>query len=355
MYVTNRLSQMFSLDHILNLLSFNQKINRKDQFAILINVLFIVAGVVFIIHDFFMDYLADGHWAMGSIRQVEILVFGILNLFLIKKQQFIIAKIITGLVLSVVLFITPIFITVDYQEMYYLNTLILSLNIFIPLILFKVTEHKQLVFMISVVTLAINFISEYFIFDRNNNASSTFSIFYKEHFVVLSLAKLVTWSFFYIVATHLFEKNELYEAAIVKKNRQLKKYNKLIEDQKSEIEAQNEELRQTQEELSMINENLEKIIHERTREIENKNQRLIEYAYINSHILRSPVARIKGLILLIEIAKTAEDREEYMRYMNVTVSELDDVIASITQILNNEDQEKVNEIQNRVRKLYSSL
>ena len=129
----------------------------------------------------------------------------------------------------------------------------------------------------------------------------------------------------------------------------------LIIAQRNELEIQNKELINSHEKLFTINENQESVIKNRTFEIEQKNQKLLEYAYINSHLLRSPVARIKGLINLMAVADKKEDIGEYLNYLTITTTELDDIVISITNILNNEDQDKVNELQKRVRNLYNKL
>ena len=53
-------------------------------------------------------------------------------------------------------------------------------------------------------------------------------------------------------------------------------------------------------EIEMININLEKTIQERTKDVNLRNQKLEEYAFLNSHILRGPMCRITGVIYLIE-------------------------------------------------------
>lgn len=69
-----------------------------------------------------------------------------------------------------------------------------------------------------------------------------------------------------------------------------------LQESNEEIQAQNEEIISQAEEIRVINENLEKLVQERTKELEKKNQVLEEYAFINAHKLRSPVASILGLI-----------------------------------------------------------
>ena len=74
--------------------------------------------------------------------------------------------------------------------------------------------------------------------------------------------------------------------------------------------ARNEEIISKGEEIRVINENLEKIVLERTKELEKKNKALEEYAFINAHKLRRPVASILGLVNLLNKTSLDGKRKE---------------------------------------------
>jgi light-regulated signal transduction histidine kinase (bacteriophytochrome) len=97
--------------------------------------------------------------------------------------------------------------------------------------------------------------------------------------------------------------------------------------------VQNEEISAQSEEILRINENLEEMVQERTRDLERKNKALEDYAFINAHKLRSPVATILGLINLISKTRLDEDRAEINRRLQVTADELDTVVNSITKAI----------------------
>ena len=88
-------------------------------------------------------------------------------------------------------------------------------------------------------------------------------------------------------------------------------------------------LRQQSKEILLMNEKLEQRVKERTEELENQNNKLTEYAFINSHVLRSPVSKIMGLINLMEVDKAA-DQKEMMDYLKKSCTELDTVVKKIT-------------------------
>lgn len=106
-----------------------------------------------------------------------------------------------------------------------------------------------------------------------------------------------------------------------------------IQNQANEIQAQNEEIMAQAEEIKGINENLEMLVHQRTAELERKNRALEEYAFINAHKLRSPVASVLGLIHLLSRVELSHDANEIRRRLEQSATELDDIVRSITKAI----------------------
>ncbi|MEJ6982264.1 hypothetical protein WG906_17495 [Pedobacter sp. P351] len=63
--------------------------------------------------------------------------------------------------------------------------------------------------------------------------------------------------------------------------------------------------------------------------IENQNSRLKEIAWIQSHLVRAPVARIMGLIELIKNYKDSIDETELLNHIYDSTHELDQLIKEI--------------------------
>lgn len=141
--------------------------------------------------------------------------------------------------------------------------------------------------------------------------------------------------------------------------------NNLLNEQKEEMITLNDEIIQQREtatsqrdilaeknklieklniELSSMNYNLEKLVEERTKVLESQNKALMEYAFINAHKLRSPVANILGLINLIELNDILEDKNQLITYLKKASIELDSITRSIGSALdiglNSSDQEE---------------
>ncbi len=92
-------------------------------------------------------------------------------------------------------------------------------------------------------------------------------------------------------------------------------------------------IEQQNKEIALINEGLEERVKQRTEELEIQNRRLVEYAFINSHLLRGPLSRILGLINLMEHDKTMKD-SEMLDLLRKSGDELDQVIGKISNALN---------------------
>ena len=56
-----------SSDYLIRLIP-SSLTGRKDQLTFIINLIYVVTGIVFIGHDFYFDYLVDGYFSSGSIR-----------------------------------------------------------------------------------------------------------------------------------------------------------------------------------------------------------------------------------------------------------------------------------------------
>ena len=174
-------------------------------------------------------------------------------------------------------------------------------------------------------------------FSRAEESSVTFAIkppiWQTIPFYICS-ALILAVSFFYIVKARerkLRRYNELLEEKVQMRTRE-------IQLQNEEIQVQNEEISAQSEEILRINENLEEMVQNRTRELERKNKALEEYAFINAHKLRSPVATILGLINLISKTKLDHEGSEINRRLHQTADELDSVVSAITKAIERGDR-----------------
>ena len=85
------------------------------------------------------------------------------------------------------------------------------------------------------------------------------------------------------------------------------------------------ERKHNEEALRELNEQLNK----RLEAIEEHNKKLQEIAWMQSHVVRAPLARIMGLINLLNNNSTEVNTTELLNYISISANELDDVIRAI--------------------------
>lgn len=120
--------------------------------------------------------------------------------------------------------------------------------------------------------------------------------------------------------------------------------------QRDELEAINEELRMSQEEvvaqrdslseknnqIEKINATLEDTVSERTAALEARNKKLEEFAFINAHKLRAPLASILGIMNLIRIETDEDSRKKLLELLDISAADLDNVIRATNKMLEEE-------------------
>jgi streptogramin lyase len=106
-----------------------------------------------------------------------------------------------------------------------------------------------------------------------------------------------------------------------------------VQERTLEIKRKNEEIQAQAKEIRNINQNLEGLVRERTHQLETKNKALEEYAFINAHELRAPVASILGLINLMKSIELKEDERIYLKHLETSAEKLDSVVREIGQAI----------------------
>jgi len=145
----------------------------------------------------------------------------------------------------------------------------------------------------------------------------------------------------------LKEKYERHEKILIQAYKSLKdKEQKLLElnqelrKSKLELSITIEELRVTNEELSLANEeikahseNLDELVKQRSRKIEEQLNIFHEYAYLNSHEVRAPLARILGLVNLMEYDNDGAPAISLINKLKEAAKELDHVVGNMNRLL----------------------
>jgi len=99
----------------------------------------------------------------------------------------------------------------------------------------------------------------------------------------------------------------------------------------AQLTSLNAEVSRQKDNLDRINHHLEEIIDERTQDLQIKNKKLSEYSSYLSHQIRGPIATLKGLLNLEK--EGLVDQNECIRMMNKSVSDIDDKIIEMSDML----------------------
>jgi signal transduction histidine kinase len=130
----------------------------------------------------------------------------------------------------------------------------------------------------------------------------------------------------------------LYKKEFERERRRVFETNEKLEQANAEVYAQNEV-------IASYNRSLEVLVDDRTKDIQSLNQKLIEYAFFNSHKVRGPLARILGLIYLIRLTAAVNQDgnirsiDDQITMLEKSATELDDVIKAITVLLDEETKD----------------
>jgi len=126
----------------------------------------------------------------------------------------------------------------------------------------------------------------------------------------------------------VFTKNrfERYSEYIRAVSKRLEVSAEILNDQAAQLKIQSNQ-------LANLRIELEKKIAAMHLERDQKRAILSKYAYVNAHQVRGPVARILGLIALIEKDTLSPDSQRYVQIVKSDTVELDTVIRKINEVL----------------------
>lgn len=99
----------------------------------------------------------------------------------------------------------------------------------------------------------------------------------------------------------------------------LEKKNRIIEEQGAELKE--------------LNNNLQQLVDKRTESLKLANKKLSEFIFSNSHIIRRPVANIKGIINLITKSGVGEQSKQLLDMLEKSNTELDEALAGFNESL----------------------
>lgn len=251
----------------------------------------------------------------SDLREVGLLI----SLFHISNPLYIIPLCIISLIgLPIEIRLIPIFImhVIPLIIAWYMYRYAYSKN-------YSITKLSLIWFFISLVyytallyPILIYTYSWFGINDNNNFIDSYDSLFTSGTLEMISTALVTS---FYLIQLKI-------RRSLIHTNTNLEKI----------VAQRTQELTYANNELTALNENLEKIVSERTEKIKSQLNQMVKYAHMNSHEVRGPLARILGLLQLLDKEKDEVQREEIIKKINDDSTELDIIIKKMNRILEKE-------------------
>ncbi|MDT0688408.1 histidine kinase [Salegentibacter sp. F188] len=111
--------------------------------------------------------------------------------------------------------------------------------------------------------------------------------------------------------------------------------NQLANKNKSLSEAY-DTIKKQHTQIKEIVENQKQTIEERTREIREKNQKLLHISALNAHNVREPLSRIQGITQLLEVFDDETCRKELFPKLATSVEEMDLVLKEVIEMASQE-------------------
>ncbi|GHM99015.1 hypothetical protein WSM22_05050 [Cytophagales bacterium WSM2-2] len=121
---------------------------------------------------------------------------------------------------------------------------------------------------------------------------------------------------------------------VIKLNEEIQLQQEEVILQRDILTAKNADIESLHQKVRETNSNLEAIVALRTEALSEQNRRLEEYAYINAHKLRAPVASIMGIVSLLQKEGADRDKDMMVGFLKNSSAELDQVIRTISDTLN---------------------
>lgn len=90
---------------------------------------------------------------------------------------------------------------------------------------------------------------------------------------------------------------------------------------------------QTENELKQCQTALEAMIIEQATALEERNRQLADFAFLNSHKMRGPLARILGLVDVLKLADSRDQEVECLRFIVQSAEELDQAFRAAAHAL----------------------
>lgn len=138
-------------------------------------------------------------------------------------------------------------------------------------------------------------------------------------FTLMRVTIIMLTVFINAAVMYLIRINNQFYTSLQKKNETISEQYKRLESQRKALED--------------LKQKLEEKVAARTQLLTEQNSKLREYTFFNSHVLRAPVSRIRGLLYLLSIEVSPDEEKRIRALLAESMVELDQAIKSINDKL----------------------
>jgi hypothetical protein len=284
---------------------------RIIRFSNFFNLFFILISITMVI--LINLYFIEGF--KSYIRYLLLIPFCILNILLNRFHFNITARILTALAPFFFIFVFPFLNHFIYSGMFISFPFGIMIIGTVSFFIFSYDNEK---FLLN--TSILFFITSSIFYDKilfySSPDNMDLSFIYGDNHIYFQISKIILVCFLY---------TSLYTAKIVSY-----KFRTIMIEFNSILDHKNTE-------LNSLNQNLERTVKERTEKVSLQNKRIKDLAFTNSHIVRASVARIIGLINIVNGYVSEEDKEFCYKMIRESALELDLETDKIAQNLKEEN------------------
>lgn len=184
-------------------------------------------------------------------------------------------------------------------------------------LMFSPVREKHIYFPITLFTWGLIIFSPEFLsyFNPHVDLTGIFPIGISQFRIILiMIAAFFNAAIIYVIKIN----NQFYTS--------LQKRNNIISDQNIQLED--------------LRLKLEEKVQVRTNQLIEQNSKMQEYTFFNSHILRAPISRIRGLLNLLSMNVNPEEEKQVRELLMASMNELDQAVKSINSKLEIDESEK---------------
>ncbi len=312
-----------------------ERMDLEDQkLVVFSNGVYFIAGSVLMLAEIIMGgvFSVFRNATIQTLSPFFLVGLAIVCLSLNRFQLFLISRILFILCWTFVVSVLPTITRGPSPTSYFFHPFYLILSSPIIHLLFSRPKDRYVLFSLLLLSVIMVMFSVDFLmaFDRSPTPGPPFI----RSISNIRIIFVSLWLILNLLMAYVLKTNWDFYLAMRQQKEVITLQRKQLQLQNEELSTANEKLTYLNGQVRELNEALEKRVEERTHELTERNAVLSDYAFINAHLLRSPVSRIKGLINLFSITDDPEEKKIIHGSLRNSAEELDQVVHSISKKLN---------------------